>query len=226
MAENLAFGFKDSAGKDGGMRLSVSSPPGLWEEALARPGIQQAYKSAYDGQSITARAKKDGRTLLVNGNNIREIGPSRQERIVTSIALLFEALTLTARLNSQEDPLISVTYGGQVPDPLWMEARVKLPELDDKLLKEVASDRMRDMATNLRLPHIATGAYINRSTSSKQAIVLAADDDCNIGISSETFEEEVASGVIELTSNNLDTHQQQLICLAGAVALAHAEELV
>jgi len=226
MAENLVFGFKDSAGRDGGMRLSVSSPPDLWEEALARPGIQRAYERAHDGQSIAARSKKDGHTLFVNGNNIRKIGPERQERIVISISLLFEAFTSTAALNSQEDPLISVNYSGQAPDSLWMEAKVKLPELDDKLLEQVVSDRMRVMATNIGFPHVATGAYINRSTSGMQAIVLVADDDCNIGVSDETFEKEVASGVIDFTSNNLDTHQQQLICLAGAVALAHAEELV
>jgi hypothetical protein len=111
------------------------------------------------------------------------------------------------------------------------------PLLNAKIGRDVTADgligmhvEMRQLAVDLRYrsdtPRVIRTPMVYAQVNRARGITLETDPDgaCNLG--SDPARYEPGSPCIELVSNNICDPKQQVICLTGAIAVAHADELV
>jgi hypothetical protein len=134
---------------------------------------------------------------------------------------------------SDDEPKLDVWIGSErhgIAGRLGMEADVRWPQMDDKKLSQLATHKMLQTA-------VALGYAQDRPLAGKMGLIYAEVDrsrgvtlqtnpigSCSVDTDGMWYKPE--DPVIKLLQHNLYNSDQQFIILAGAIAIAHAEELV
>lgn len=133
---------------------------------------------------------------------------------------------------SEGDERLEVGIGSEkfAEGRLQMYADITMPELPDDVLAAITTTRMREFARDIRYeayngrkPQVDwVYAQVNRQLG----VTIQTNHILSAAIETDGMEYERGSSYVELGAHNIYTRSQQFICLAGAVALAHADELV
>lgn len=224
---SLKYGFEKDGNGRGLGRLFLVAPGRIWERAEK----DEAFKALIEKlgvkslKGIALERSNDATQVLIND---RRIGPSprKNEALLMTIGII-GVLEKEARICSAQDTAIKADlplYPISSAQGYMPIIDIALPvETDFGIVEQLASDRMRTMAENLRHgPHIQAYSMVSRESG-----VIVGIDNGNekafVGTQRKLFNPESPRAVL---SGNIDNHEQQLICLAGAVAIAHADELV
>lgn len=152
--------------------------------------------------------------------------PHERRELAHRVALLFSDIDWMSEKRSDEHLRIQMPGQYTASGRLRMSARVAWPELSsDERASSFVTKAMREAAGQLRyernknIPRLV-GARIVRS----QGVALEANvaDGCNISTNSYNFSPEQPTA--ELCQHNIYSPIQQLICFAGAIAMARADD--
>lgn len=228
--ERLKFGLLESENDPDMHRLHVDVPTPMWEQLRGNAKVKRL---------MGRLASKQRRALSfhdVEGNkrvfiNDKRIGASGMKPALTVgvAAVLNQLHTMVG--TTGRDPLISAQFGLRpLPDGKRLGMRVELawPDEMDAILANMATERMVSAAAKLRYGDRAVLPDVVSASVDRQhgGIVLSANTFGVSNVGSHSIGYRPEEPRITLTSHNLYRHEEQLICLVGAVAIAHAAELV
>jgi hypothetical protein len=120
-------------------------------------------------------------------------------------------------------------FGGS--DRLGMAANVRWPRAPDNDVAKRATDIMQEAASNLKYAHDLARKYgykdmVYAYVSRQNGVVLETNPMGSCSIGTDGFDFRPEEPVFELHSHNLYAVEQQLVCLTGALAIAHADTLL
>jgi hypothetical protein len=160
---------------------------------------------------------------------LRPTKSTKQKALQASIA----TLVAVCNTNTEDsDPLLNAKIGRDVTADglIGMHVEIQWPSIGGSVLAKLATRHMRQLAVDLRYrsdtPRVIRTPMVYAQVNRARGITLETDPDgaCNLG--SDPARYEPGSPCIELVSNNICDPKQQVICLTGAIAVAHADELV
>lgn len=227
MSEKLNFGLKPSVSN--GHHLVINVPVATWARLNA---IDEHAKG------IEFLTRKRTSALVVDGGdtklhllvNEKRIGSSEHKpRLLHNLVQLIDGLE-THTLKDDQDPDFQVQMGASDVNGTgrhMIDMQVTWPNLADEILQKLVSDTMVSTATNLKydvkrfIPRIVY-AQIRR----QYGVTLETNPigSCSVGTDGMWYEP--SERTIELQAHNIYNNTQQIILLAGGVALARAETLV
>lgn len=231
MAKTLEYGFE--IGKHGTRHLALMVPRKLWEDASEDRKLSR-YLSMLAGnehQAIKLLGLSKGRSPVRVMINEKRIGKSAIKPVlakaVTGALVCLEEMAGPER----QDPAIKTKLAIDPADPsgrLATHFTLTWPTGPESELAEIATDAMFESASRLGYSkpyHIGQEVFakVNRQ---KYGIRLRLDRELDQYLRTNREMHDPASKVVELNQSNLYSHEQQLICLAGSVAIAHADALV
>jgi len=105
-----------------------------------------------------------------------------------------------------------------------MSAELKWPAVSDQSASNIATDAMRRMARNLGIykdKNIDSLVYANVRRS--DGITLETNPAGSCGMDTDGMKYSPDSETVSLIDHNLYTHEMQLVCISGLIALANAK---
>lgn len=151
-----------------------------------------------------------------------------------AVVQYLEAVNFSLISHHEADPRLNLSIAARrLPDGerLGMSAMVRRPDTDDNTTATCVLAAMQSMAHAVYNPagryrqriNDSIGAFISR----QYGVRLEADNQLGAaGLYTEGNDYANTRRVIELNGHNLHNHKQQLICLAGVVALAHTDDFI
>lgn len=213
--------------------LSVSQAEQVQLEAVS--GYSEAYGKLKTSGDVKVEKIDDQQKYLFLLRRIGRQKPFSHERRLRSIVDVLDCVSL---LPSEQTSIYGLIIGtdrvdGRLPLGLW----VKWPEAPDIEISDVANTVMRSVGSQLRYEsEIARSrqkygslvyAYINRAdhTRSPMGVSLQTNPAGSASIETIGDEYEPEEPMFRLECHNLYSYKQQLICLAGALAIAQLSEV-
>jgi len=229
MAEHLTYGFEaDRYGVP--QHLKVEVPDAVWQAALEQDGFAYVRDKLmeYDTRPLATSGPPELHRYVLNS---RRLGAATSKsRIYREVTTFLWHLQQSAG-DSAVDPKITPHFvhlqqthksiHNAAFDILW-------PDLDDERLRDLGTDVMQRTALHVgyaikrEVPHLV-GANVNRR---RYGMTLWADRRQQHFLAANKYRYDAEEPSIHLQESTLETRQQQYICLLGAVAIAHADELV
>lgn len=130
------------------------------------------------------------------------------------------------------DPQLSASIGAERigAGRMGMSALVMHPNLVDEEVEHEASEWMQAMATSFGYPQPNASKVFRSSTvfaryDRSRGVELETDPLISCGLTTTGGVYSPEDPVFELTMSNLYSHEQQIICLAGCIAIAKAGQL-
>lgn len=226
MSETLQYGFDETTTGVG--RLCMQMGPELWfkfsEDEQRRKLVSNL--GAGSVKVITGQLLEDGsRKIILNDRRIGRPLRNRPKSVLTAASLeLIGAIESVAADLDMKDPRIQPTIAHETAkDTGFYDCQTTLvvANMSSDASTYKADTYMQNMAANLRfVPEDKIPQTVFCEFSTKSGVSLTIDP---LAKSRMAYEGPIQKGEpIELVGHNITTHEQQLICLAGAVALARA----
>ena len=229
MTQQLTYGIETTPMNH---RLFLDVPPSL----VAR--VQQEHP-AVDAELESLSAPKAGiiDSVLSDGAvrlalNSEKIGARRDDQSRRQAARRIVALISTidgVAYEEEQDPNLNVQMGTEhtIDGRLHMRAEVTWPRhASDKKMRKVARYFMRTTADALNYERKLIDELVYADVRRERGVTLETNPfgSCNIGAGGDGYHPERPT--VELYQHNLYSPIQQLICLAGAVAMANTDKLL
>lgn len=210
-------------------RLSLLVPDQLFDASQEVPGVQAALAQSQDVLAVEKDASNTRLTVVAYGAPENQIERLKRNMQLGKVLTIFDALDNVAHPD-HKDPTINISTHDRIGRSQNTELRVRLqlPEiLSDTDLTEVATTHMLALAKQLDYkPGQDSSTLVKAIVSRVSDIQLHAD--------SKRFAHSLSSDVRVvpqsserlLTGHGLHSNERKFICIAGAVAIAHAAELL
>lgn len=235
MADTLEFGLQPTREHAG---LYVDVPPAVWETA-GTLGADKLLESVQKSKVITVEPQGGGTERVVIqsrlvGSRLRET----TNRPLRDTVGYLSVVALAAASIGRQDPKLHVSFGepNRPRSGYAMQLHFRWPQRNNDGLRLQATAAMKRMATDLRY---AFNPATHRSPTASNYVdyvaeVVSAQVDRRTGVSLTVDAREGAKlatnrnayqpqhPVAYLESYGLSSYKHQLVCLAGAVALATA----
>lgn len=179
--------------------------------------------------------------------NLKKVGAKRiPHGKRDSLAAITKCIeSVSAWSHDYSDPRLHVElYSAPVPGDgrLGMMADIQWPEASDDDLTELATQTMRQAAFALRhdadmeeyqgkkirrsrwIKHIESMVYAQVSRDRGVTLETNPMGSCSLGTDGSWYQP--TDETFEIQAHNIYSHEQQLICLTGCIAIAHADELL
>jgi len=139
-------------------------------------------------------------------------------------------------LVDEEEPEFYARIGSRpiADGRISMMVELRWPEVSDIELSKLATCYMREVANDLRYPnpkdpkkssrHVEDLVYAQIQREYGAELQTNPIGSCSIGTDGSTYYP--SDSLLELTAHNIYSRDQQIICLAGAIAIFNAEELL
>lgn len=213
--------------------MRVDVPAELWAAAEESPGFAEMVEWLNDSQRAVIAVNGGGRTnphLIVNEARFRRADIGKEAAAEATLRIINE---LEQVAGAAADPCLKAALDVKPSDNkaiLKPIVSVGLPEqMPDHEIALAATRAMVGMARGLRyegrnksVPQVVQ-ARVNRRESRISLIVNSREGRF---VRSGTMSRFVGTGQALLTEARLCSHEEQLIGFTGAVALAHADEII
>jgi hypothetical protein len=224
MAERLKYGFQKT--RQGSSRLAVEVPDVVWQRAEKNEdfvGVVR-YLGRKSVKAIAIEHEEGYRRVFINDKRFKS-AKEKRPYMIEGTSRLIRSFELAAG-NDFYDPRLRMDLA-KTPDS---ESRtyksllaIRLPEaIPDSMCADLATTRMRDMARHMCVD--ATDS-IRAVIDKEQASVALELEGPNHKIYTDRFTSVDLFDSV-LRTENVTSIEQQLIGVVGAVAIAHADELV
>ncbi len=229
MSEHIKYGFHTSE-LGSNSRLSIDLPKSIWQQIENDNNLNSLLKklSTKSIKAIKLWDYNGGTKILIND---KHIGPlSRNPSATRGVVQLISGVEAIAGI-TYDDPLLKVlpkvlsTNKDGTLSPVF---NLAWPRLDERHVEDLASRHM--IETTKKMQYIdklllQNTVYANIKRQSF-GIILNTNSTNEYDMSSINGLYHPENPRITMTAGNIRNYEQQLICLAGAVAIAHADELV
>ncbi len=239
MDEKLQFGLKPSSDSTG---LYVDVPRAVQADAAGTP-LSRLLESLATDRAVDLEEQGSGSLRVrVNGKVISRMRtPEQKARSARRGVRYLSGITVAAAKLGLSDPKLVVRMSdGVIPSTrrYGMQARLLWPDRTNDSLSVLAGQSMRRMAKDLRYqqngkrygsdPALYSEFISNiviARVDRRRGLSLETDMVSPAGLSSSPQRYNPLQPFVEVDGNNLRGPEQQLICLAGLVAVAHAKDI-
>jgi hypothetical protein len=235
MIERLKYGIHKASNGSG--RVYVDVPSGIWAKIGQSP-VVSAHIAGLKGQRVAAievrgMSETNASRVLINDRRFGPMPPERKEKALSSLMLVLAGIHLVANNVEATDPLIVAHMAIKrqaKTGVLQPELGVWLPSAQGTKLELAGTEQMENAAANLRFGDSATiPHHVRAEVRRKEGVFTLHADHPTRGVSEMSAEhpdKSIVNRWVELRAHNMVTHEQQLICLAGAVAIASMNERI
>lgn len=238
MAERIAYGIDMT--KPGNTVPYIDLPKAVFRKLLDAEVIDvpASKKAQSKAPVVVSELSSDMHRATIMTRRIGRAPEQFRDGVSKDVISFFEGIHTWTDAN-EADPKISVdVWTGRLFDRtrLGIVMDVRWPNMSDQSMAALTTGVMRSIAKDIkysrydndspakhgRLVDMLVYSQINRN----QGVTLETNPvgSCSVDTDGMWYDSEESS--FKLESHNIYTHEQQLIVIAGAIALAHAEELV
>lgn len=220
MNRQLQFGFE-------GTRMCLDTPRAVFESAMTRGEYFARILGFQANQGVvTSTPHEDGMRLVFNTPKIgriadRRIKINRCKQVVTAIDEICERTPA-----SQQDPSLSVEIGtSPIGDSnrYGFDATLKWPDAEPRDVQAAATIAMTQTAQDLRyMPRSILAGSVYAIVDRQNGVTLETNPMGSCTLDTDGNQYDPGGEVMDLYAHNLYSHEMQLICLSGLIAVARA----
>ena len=163
--------------------------------------------------------------LFLDATSVRRMGDDRQGREETAARFLtyLDESGIDGYDEENPDVAIMIGYESLGYGVYGMRAEINRPTISDRDATLVATRAMRQMANDLRTyPKREIPGMVYAQILGESGMVLETGGNNSSSMDTDGTRYKPTSDRITLHSHNLYTHEMQLICISGIIALAKA----
>jgi hypothetical protein len=230
MSEHQRYGFVTD-GMNNRLFFSVPGETAVAiqrrDEALTR---DLKYLSAKRTRFIDIEPDNDNLMILIN---TKKIGRKKREEVrrleaAKVLSALGGVSEYSLALGYDDDPNLEITIGrNYVSDSrMHMDARIRWPEnRSDQELVNITTYFMQDTGRKLRYEPSMLKQLVGSDISREHGVTLTANPYGGASLETAYDTYDPRSEFVEVIQHNIYNPIQQIVLLAGAVALAHVDDL-
>lgn len=226
MSEKIRYGIDTSQVPT---RLFIDLPHDVViPNPATREGLNSSRQRLVAQQLIEVVEGDDSSRLLLNA---RKLGAKRQHKHRSTRDVVEYLATLAASIDPAHHDQALQVYMGVSPlgttGRYGMSAKVRWPDVPDQELAAATTRQMRETATDLRHFPSATARLLPElvyaDVSRQHGVTLQTNPmgSCSLDTAGDRYRADEPA--FEVHAHNIYSHEQQLICFAGLVAIAHPE---
>jgi hypothetical protein len=221
MSENLHFDFE-------GTRMCLDVPHDIMQTSLAKSRSFSRILNLTDPKyRVIDYTVGDGSTRLLFktrkiGHSLEEIKESKCGQILSVVNT-----ALTFARDDRQDPNLEMTIGlnpiGR-GDRYGFDALVKWPEKNEAEVASSTTQAMRRTARDLRYvePSTSLDDMVYARLRRRSGVTLETNEIASSSLDTDGQSYDPHNPTIDLSAHNLYSHQMQMICLSGLIAIARS----
>lgn len=218
MTEFLTYGHNDGA-------IELSIPDDIFQQATNEYEILAGTLGLPSDQALFVVDKVNDRTILTTDlDKIAESQPEKEIRLARVVYAL-GAVAEVAMLEGRKDPTMEVMMGVKVlvdGSRLGMKGRLNRALGDDGKLQAHATTIMRRTARRLQyMPESILDGSVYAMVHNNHGVAIETNPmgSCSLDTDGMTYQRD--SDSVNVWGHNIYSHEIQVICLSGLIAVAH-----
>ena len=218
MTEFLTYGHNDGA-------IELSIPDDIFQQATNEYEILASTLGLPSDQALFIVDKANDRTILTTDlDKIAESQPEKETRLARVVYAL-GAVAEVAMLEDRKDPMMEVMMGVKVladDSRLDMNGRLNRPLDDDGQMERRATAAMRRTARRLQyMPESILDSLVYAEVHNSHGVTIETNPmgSCSLDTDGDYYRPDSESA--DVYGHNIYSHEIQVICLSGLIAVAH-----